>query len=230
MHFCSNVDREPCWFLFNIDFLHHCYENTFNIISIWIGQFHPTWIKRQILLVIQTISCYSTARTSIVSERHGIKGFNGTDSEQSWCSLLNASMGTLANSAIPHLHEKPITSTHHSVYFLSGPVISLYSPGRRNSILTPPKKISTNVFPQLRWSLVLHDKPWIAVDISPAKLLQDLKLKVIVIYFQVDGIALALHVWLELLRCEFDGALMAAYGMAFILCSTKSTVRCGDLL
>lgn len=126
--------------------------NTFNIISIWISQFYPTWIKRQILLVNQTISCYSTARSSIVSERHGIKGFNGTGSEQSWCPLLNASMGTLANSAIPHLHEKPINSTHHSVSFLSGPVISLYSPGRRNSILKysipPPKKnISTNVFP-----------------------------------------------------------------------------------
>ncbi len=144
MHFCSNVDREPCWFLFTM-FHYHRYENTFtsntfNIISIWIGQFHPTWIKRQILLVNQTISCYSTARSSIVSERHGIKGFNATGSEQSWCSLLNASMGTLANSAIPHLHEKPITSTHHSVSFLSGPVISLYSPGRRNSILTPPPK------------------------------------------------------------------------------------------
>lgn len=45
----------------------------------------------------------------------------------------------------------------------------------------------------------------------PAKLKQDLKLKVIVIY--VEEIALALHIWLELLRCEFDGVLIAAYGM-----------------
>lgn len=49
------------------------------------------------------------------------------------------------------------------------------------------------------------------MDISPAKLKEDLKLKVIVIY--VEKIALALHFRLELLRCEFDGVLIAAYGM-----------------
>lgn len=49
------------------------------------------------------------------------------------------------------------------------------------------------------------------MEISPAKLRQDLKLKVIVIY--VYEIALALHIRLELLRCEFDVVLMAAYGM-----------------
>lgn len=53
------------------------------------------------------------------------------------------------------------------------------------------------------------------MDISLAKLRQDLKLKVIVIY--VEEIALALRIRLELLRCEFDGVLIATYGMGLYI-------------